>query len=134
VATPRQIAERQIKAAFAGDWDALRALYADDVQYTDPDGELRGVDAAIAHLKEQVVPLSDISVEVDRIYAGEDFAVAEWSAKMQYNGEVTAGKPTPMTLSVTTIYDIRGDRIVSERNYYDLLSTMTQLGVFPPSP
>lgn len=134
MASPREIAEQQVRAAFAGEWDVLRRLYADDVQYVDPDGEFLGVEAALAHLKEQMVPLSDISLEMKRVYSGDDFAVSEWSASMQYKGDITAGKPTPMTLNVTTIYDIRDGRIASERNYYDVLSTMTQLGVFPPSP
>jgi len=32
MASPKETAEQQVKAALAKDWDALRRLYADDVR------------------------------------------------------------------------------------------------------
>ena len=138
-ASPREIVEQQINAAFGGDWEKLRTLYADDVQYRDPDGELKGVDEAVAHLQEQMVAFpegGDLSIH--RVYEAGDAAIAEWSAAMKNPGPLHLPDGTELpatgrevTIEVVTIYDIENGVIVSERNYWDNVALFAQLGLLP---
>ena len=60
--TAGQIARKQIDAAVARDWPTLRTLYAADVRYVDPNGESRGVDAAINALERTLKPFGEVKV------------------------------------------------------------------------
>ena len=47
----QDLARKQIGAVFAGNWSTLERLYADDVQYRDPDTRLSSRAAVIDHLR-----------------------------------------------------------------------------------
>jgi steroid delta-isomerase-like uncharacterized protein len=134
--TPKELGDKQIAAALSRDWDALRRLYADGVQYVDPDGEVRGSEAAIERLRSQEEALSDMRFRIESFVADERRAVAEWVLTATNSDPLTMpdGTTVPATnrmLSVrmTTIYDMRDGRIISERNYWDNLALYTQLGL-----
>jgi len=134
--TPSQIAHKQIDAVAARDWPTLRALYATDIRYVDPNGESRGVDAAINALERTLKPFGEVKVAVSKIYEGKDFAVAEWSTTAINSAEITLadGSQTGPTgnevkLDIVTIYDLKDGKIVSERNYYDALNLYGSLGL-----
>jgi len=138
-ASPREIVEKQINTAFGGDWETLRTLYADDVQYRDPDGELKGADAAVAHLQEQMVAFPEVgSLSINRVYEAGASAIAEWSATMKNTGPLHLPDGTELpatgrevTIEVVTIYDIEDGLIASERNYWDNVALFAQLGLLP---
>ena len=48
-------------------------------------------------------------------------AVVEWHMSGDYDGK-------PVRLDIVTAYDFLGDRIVSERNYWDNAALQAQLG------
>ncbi len=50
-----------------------------------------------------------------------DGAVVEWNMSGNYAGK-------PVSLDIITAYDFLGDRIVSERNYWDNAALLAQLG------
>jgi len=70
--TPGQIARKQIEAGSARDWPTLRTLYATDVRYVDPNGESRGVDAAINALERTLKPFGVVKVAIAKVYEGKD--------------------------------------------------------------
>ena len=134
----KDIAERQVKAALSGDWDALRELYADDVHYSDPDGEVFGAEAAIARLQAQEAPFPDATADIKAIVGDESCAAVEWVFSARNTGALampdgTSLPPTErsVTFAVMTLYEVRGGRIVSERNYWDNMSLYGQLGLLP---
>jgi len=134
--TPGQIARKQIEAGSARDWPTLRTLYATDVRYVDPNGESRGVDAAINALERTLKPFGEVKVAIAKIYEGKGFAVAEWSSTAINTAEITLADgsqagPTgnEVKLDIVTIYDIKDGKIVSERNYYDALNLYGSLGL-----
>ncbi len=136
VQTPAQIARKQIDAGAARDWPTLRALYAADVRYIDPNGESRGVEAAINALERTLKPFGEVKVTITKVYEGKDFAVAEWSTTAINSAEMTLADgsqagPTgnEVKLDIVTIYDIKDGKIVSERNYYDALNLYGSLGL-----
>jgi ketosteroid isomerase-like protein len=133
---PTDIARKQIEAGAARDWATLRALYAPDVRYVDPNGEFHGVDAAIATIEKTLKPFGKVSATIHKIYDGKDFAIAEWTAVAINDAEITLadGSTAPATgnevnLNVVTIYDVKDGKIVSERNYYDGLAIYGSLGL-----
>jgi predicted ester cyclase len=118
----QDLARKQIGAAFAADWPALERLYADEVQYRDPDTRLSSRAAVLGHLRGQVDAFAGFDYTIRRTYSDSaDGAVVEWNM----SGEA-AGKP--VSLDIVTAYDFLGDRIVAERNYWDNAALQAQLG------
>ena len=134
--TPNDIARKQIEAGAARDWATLKTLYAADVRYVDPNGEFKGVDAAIAEIEKSLKPFGKVAVKILKVYDGKDFAVVEWTADAINDAEITLadGSTSPatgneVTLNVVTIYDVKDGKITSERNYYDGLAMYGSLGL-----
>ena len=118
----QDLARKQIGAAFAADWPALERLYANEVQYRDPDTRLSSRAAVLDHLRGQVDAFAGFDYTIRRTYRDSaDGAVVEWNM----SGEA-AGKP--VSLDIVTAYDFLGDRIVAERNYWDNAALQAQLG------
>ena len=77
VSAERELVEQQISAAFSRNYAKLTECYAKDVRYVDPDGELTGVDAVVAHMKEVFDPFPGMCFDVVAIYDGDGWAIAE---------------------------------------------------------
>lgn len=117
----QDLARKQIRAAFAADWSTLERLYADNVQYRDPDTRLTSRAAVLGHLRGQVDAFADFDYTIRHTYSDNaDGAVVEWSMSGDYAGK-------PVSLDIVTAYDFLGDRIVSERNYWDNAALQAQL-------
>jgi predicted ester cyclase len=115
-------AKAQIAAAFAADWPTLERLYADDVQYRDPDTRLSSRAAVLDRLRGQVDAFAGFDYTIMHTYGDSaDGAVVEWSMSGDYAGQ-------PVSLDIVTAYDFLADRIVSERNYWDNAALQAQLG------
>jgi predicted ester cyclase len=120
--SPQDLARKQIRAAFAADWSTLERLYADNVQYRDPDTRLTSRAAVLGHLRGQVDAFAGFDYTIRHTYTDTaDGAVVEWSMSGDYAGK-------PVSLDIVTAYDFLGDRIVSERNYWDNAALQAQLG------
>ena len=118
----QDLARKQIGAAFAADWSTLERLYADDVQYRDPDTRLSSRAAVLDHLRGQVDAFAGFDYTISRTYSNSaGGAVVEWSMAGNYAGK-------PVSLDIVTAYDFLSDRIVSERNYWDNAALQAQLG------
>ena len=118
----QDLARRQIEAAFAADWPTLERLYADDVQYRDPDTRLSSRAAVLDHLRGQAGAFAGFDHTIRHTYSDSaDGAVVEWNMT-----GALAGKP--VSLDIVTAYDFLGGRIVSERNYWDNAGLQAQLG------
>ena len=118
----QDLARKQIAAAFAADWSTLERLYADDVQYRDPDTRLSSRAAVLDHLRGQVDAFAGFDYTISHTYRDSaDGAVVEWNMSGDYGGK-------PVSLDIVTTYHFLGDRIVSERNYWDNAALQAQLG------
>jgi steroid delta-isomerase-like uncharacterized protein len=119
-----ELALTQIATAFAADWTQLQRLYAEDVRYSDPDGELSGRDAVLQRLREQVEALPGSGYRIRHTYSdGGTGVVVEWT--------LSGDEGMPIELAIATVYDFLDDRIVSERNYWDNAALLGQLGALP---
>ena len=118
----QDLARKQIGAAFAADWPALERLYADDVHYRDPDTLLDSRAAVLDHLRGQAGAFAGFDHTIRHTYSDSaDGAVVEWNMSGDYAGKT-------VSLDIITAYDFLGERIVSERNYWDNAALLAQLG------
>jgi predicted ester cyclase len=117
----QDLARKQIEAAFAADWSTLEQLYADDVQYRDPDTRLSSRAAVLEHLRGQVDAFAGFGYTIRHTYSDSaGGAAVEWTMSGDYAGK-------PVSLDIITAYDFLGHHIVSERNYWDNAALHAQL-------
>ncbi len=115
------------------DLDALRALYHPDYVYTGTDGvERAGADAGVAVAEMFTTAFPDLSFEVRAVHAPSDeVAVLEIIARGTHTGPLDDLPPTGRQLEGVgcNVVEVRDGKIHRERDYYDTLALMRQLGV-----
>lgn len=114
------------------DLDGLRALYHPDYAYTGTDGvEHDGPDSGVAVAEMFTTAFPDLSFEVRAVHApSDDVAVLELVARGTHTGPLDGLAPTGRQLEGVgcNVVEIRDGRIYRERDYYDTLALMRQLG------
>jgi steroid delta-isomerase-like uncharacterized protein len=136
MASPAEIAREYLEAWNRRDWDTFRGVLDDQCTYTGGDGELqRGPDAAMAVGKMFATALSDGRIEIQHIHSAGDTAIVEFIGRGTHDGDLMGIAPTgrQMSINVCTVLTVRNDKIVSEREYMDMMHIMQQLGVVPAS-
>ena len=134
----RELVEQQVSAAFSQNYAKLTECYAKDVRYVDPDGVWTGVDAVLAHVKEVFVPFPGMSFDVQSIYDGDGWAIAEGVVTGKNTGPLVMpdGSTLPATgrdveVRTVVVYQLRDGAITAERNYWDNMAIYAQLGLLP---
>ena len=131
----RSIVERFYEAFNRGDFDAVAAVFAPDVETTNPGlGTVQGVEAwrAYGEAFKRALPDARLNLRA-AVEAGERVAVegaftGTFTAPlMSPQGEVP---PTGRTIDVpyADFFTMREGRIVAHRVYYDQVELGTQLG------
>jgi steroid delta-isomerase-like uncharacterized protein/uncharacterized protein (TIGR02246 family) len=132
--TASEIHRAMVHAAMSRDLDGLRAFYRDDdYTYTRPDGvERRGVDAAVEVFQTYTSAFPDFAVSIERQYQpADDVSIIEYRATGTHHAELDGIPATNRRVDFrgVNVVEIRDGRIVREREYYDNLAIMQQLGV-----
>jgi steroid delta-isomerase-like uncharacterized protein len=121
------------EAINARDLGRLREIYHADCVYVTGDGvEQRGVDAVLAAVTTFTGAFPDLAIEIRRQHlAGDDVSIVEYSFAGTHRGELEGIPATAKGIEVVacSVVEVRDGRIVEERDYYDTLALMTQLGV-----
>jgi steroid delta-isomerase-like uncharacterized protein len=121
------------EVAFARDFGRLRDLYHPDYVYMSGDGvEQPGADAGVAVAETYTTAFPDVAFELRRQYApSDDVSIIEFTASGTHRaplGDIPAtGKR--VTISACNVIETRDGKIFREREYYDTLAIMQQLGV-----
>jgi steroid delta-isomerase-like uncharacterized protein len=122
-----------IAAVERGDVDRLRELIHPDYTYTGTDGvERAGADAAVAVAELYATAFPDLGFEVRASHApSDDVAILEVIARGTHTGPLGDVPPTGRTAEVVgcNVVEVRDGRIVREREYFDRLALMEQLGL-----
>jgi steroid delta-isomerase-like uncharacterized protein len=117
----------------ARDFDALRAVYHYTYTYTAPDGvERKGVDAALEVVQTYTGAFPDVAVSIERQYQPtDDVSIMEYRATGTHRAERDGIPATNRRVDFrgVNVVEVRQGRIVREREYYDNLAIMQQLGV-----
>jgi steroid delta-isomerase-like uncharacterized protein len=125
---------RAVYAAInARDLDRLREIYHADCVYVTGDGvEQRGVDAVLNAVTTFTGAFPDLAIEIRQQHvAGDDVSIVEYTFAGTHRGELEGIPATGRGMKVVacSVVQVRAGRIVEERDYYDTLALMTQLGV-----
>jgi steroid delta-isomerase-like uncharacterized protein len=131
--TASAVHRAMVDAAMARDFTALRAVYHDDYTYTAPDGvERTGVDAALEVVQTYTWAFPDFGVSIERQYQpADDVSIMEFRATGTHRAELDGIPATNRRVDFrgVNVVEVREGRIVREREYYDNLAIMQQLGV-----
>ena len=114
------------------DWQRLRSLLHPQYSYTGSDGkEQRGADAALAIAEMFTTAFPDAHIDIKSLRNDGDFVTAEFLGIGTHKGDLMGIAPTgkKMSLPCCDIFELRDGKIYREREYYDTMHIMTQLGV-----
>jgi steroid delta-isomerase-like uncharacterized protein len=114
--------------------ERLDEVYAHDVVWHNPEGEVRGIEEArqLADMYKTAFP--DTSATVEDVIAEGDKAVSRVKLRGTHQGETEEfGPATGRQVEVEglSLHRIEGGKIVEEWNSYDNLSILQQLGLAP---
>jgi steroid delta-isomerase-like uncharacterized protein len=138
MSTSLTVQRAMFQAVVERDLDALReTLHPTDYIYTDCSGaEQKGADAGVAVAASYFAAFPDMTFEWRHEYAiDETTAVTELTVRGTHTGPLEDIPATGKTIElvVCNVVEVRDGKIVREREYYDMLSLLTQLDVLPAS-
>jgi ketosteroid isomerase-like protein len=120
------------------DYGGVASLYASDAVHVDTAGRHEGREAIGAYFEEGDKPFTDISMETAQIIEEGDVFVVEWVWRATNTGPLTM--PDAMEIPAThkavellgvSVSSVRDGKIISQRDYFDNVSMMSQLGLMP---
>jgi steroid delta-isomerase-like uncharacterized protein len=125
---------RQVyEAVQSRDFDRLREIYHPDCSYTTGDGvEQRGLDAVLASVAAFTGAFPDLTIEIRHQHLpGDGVSIVEYTFAGTHRGELEGIPATGRRMEVVacSVAEIRDGQIHRERDYYDTLALMEQLGV-----
>jgi len=117
------------------DWEAVGALYADGSVYRRSDGTSRGRDAHLAYLKSVMDAFPDHASTVDAVLVAGAAVTVEWTETGTHTEPYHTTRfgiipPTGQGFKahIVEVFRFEGDEIVSQNEYYDLMTISMQLG------
>ncbi|HLG00638.1 MAG TPA: ester cyclase [Acidimicrobiia bacterium] len=121
------------EAIGARDFEKIRDLYHPEYTYRDADGsEHKGADAGVAVAEMYTKAFPDLEFELVSQYAVNDHvSVMEIVVRGTHEGDLEGLAPTGnrVEVFVCNVVECRNGLIWRERDYFDNLSIMRQLGV-----
>lgn len=131
--------ERLVEAYNRSDWAGLEDIYSDDIEYIEPlMPPFKGRRAVIDFLKGQKESFPDSQISVKRIIQEGDLVSAEFVFAGTNRGPLQLPSGTaPATnkrMSLEAVSVVRSDsngKLLSQRQYYDHMEGMAQLGLLP---
>ncbi|HET8952161.1 MAG TPA: nuclear transport factor 2 family protein [Solirubrobacteraceae bacterium] len=133
--TNTELVQQVFNAINAHDVDALRGLWADDVEERFPDKTCRGKEELSAHFKGLFAALPDFRMELVHAVEDGDTVFARWTLTAthtggQFNGIDTTGKA--IALDGMDHFTFRDGRMASNFVIFDQMEVGRQLGLLPP--
>lgn len=121
----------KLEATVSRDWERLRALYHPDYTYTDGSGVEQDADQAVAACAAYTTAFPDLSLEIRNQYTpSADVSIIEYTVRGTHQAELGGVAPTgrPVEIRVCNVVEARDGTIARERDYYDVMAVMQQLG------
>lgn len=110
----------------------LRDLYHAEYTYRGPDGEQGDAEAGVAIAETYLTAFPDLTFTVEHQFIpDETTSVIELTARGTHQGELEGIAPTgkPVQLVGCNVIEVADGKIRREREYFDTMSLMVQLGV-----
>ena len=132
--TNADIAREYAECVNRRDFDRIRQLFDSGYSYTGGDGRRQdGPQAGIDVVQMYVSAFPDVKSEIRQVHTAGDTVVLEFIARGTHQAELMGIPATgrKVEVSICTVLDIRNGKIYAEREYFDVLHMMQQLGVAP---
>jgi steroid delta-isomerase-like uncharacterized protein len=116
------------------DIEGFRELLHPEYTYTGADGvEHEGVDVGVGVVETFTTAFPDLKLTIKKQFTDGDVSVIEFQGTGSHQAELEGIPATGKKISVNVIdvVTVRDGKVLSEREYYDQLSMMQQLGVIP---
>lgn len=114
------------------DFVRLRELYHPDYRYRGTDGQVADAEAGLAVAEVYTSAFPDLAFSIDHQFTpSESVSIIEMTATGTHQGELEGIAPTGREIEMCgcNVIEIADGKIVAEREYFDTLAMMTQLGV-----
>lgn len=118
----------------ARDYDGLRELMHSDYTYTASDGtESAGPEASLAVAKTYGEAFPDAKMELKHLYTDGQAAIAEFAVEGTHTGKLMGIAPSGKRVRcvLCNVLEMRDGKIYRERDYFDPMSILTQIGAAP---
>lgn len=133
--TARALHKEVFDCVAARDFGRLREISHPDYTYTDTDGvEHEGIDAGIAVAETYTTAFPDLRFEVLRHWVPDETAsIMEMRVQGTHQAELEGVPASGRQVSVVycNVIEVREGKVYRERDYFDGLSLMKQLGASP---
>ncbi len=128
------VAREYLESFNQRDWAKMRSLLADSYSYTGGDGQrMDGPDAGVAVAQMFSGAMSDAKITIRTVHVAGDTAAVEFTGAGTHDGDFQ-GIPASgrkISMPVITVLDVKGGKIVAEREYMDAAHLLQQMGAMP---
>ena len=133
----KSILEDYCDAVNSHDVERIASFFTDDGIFEDvPRGIYRGKEQIKANFDSEFASMPDLKVELKTLFVAGDWAGGESVMTGTNTGDLPMLPATNKSVSVraASIFEMRGNKIKRNSNYFDMGSLMQQLGVMPQMP
>jgi steroid delta-isomerase-like uncharacterized protein len=128
------LAAEMVEKVNTRDIDGFRELLHPDYAYRGADGiEQKGPDVGVGVVEMFTTAFPDLTLALKNQYTDGDVSVIEFVATGTHQAELEGIPATGKSIrvNVVDVVTVRDGKIIGEREYYDQLGMMQQLGVIP---
>ena len=128
----KNMVEQYMDAIPRRDFGMIRQMLHPQYSYTGSDGKRQtGPDAGIAVLEMYINAFPDMKIDIQYMTVASNTVLTEFIARGTHRGELIGIAPTnrQVALPICNIIEVRDGKIFAEREYFDTLFMMQQLGV-----
>jgi steroid delta-isomerase-like uncharacterized protein len=112
----------------------FRELLHPDYTYTGADGvEHEGPDAGVGVVETFTTAFPDLILNLNQHHSCGEVSVIEFTARGTHHAALEAIPPTGKSIEVVVcdVVEVRDGKVYREREYFDQMTMMQQLGVIP---
>lgn len=128
----KDIVRQEMEAINRRDFDKVRELKHEQYSFTGPDGQKhQGKQAGIEMAEFYIHSFPDLHFEIKHMITQGNEVVVEYITSGTHQGELMGFAPTYRngSIPVCSIFEIRDEKIYSERQYFDNASILSQIGI-----
>lgn len=137
----REHVEKGLEIWNNGDLDEMRTRWADDGVDVSPLRTVTGADAIVEQYRRDLIAFPDRRVTALSWVGDGDTVVVEGEWSGTHSGPLTLldGSQLPpsgqrLTFRLVGVFEVRDDKTVAHRAYFDQLPAVMQLGLVAPTP
>lgn len=128
----RSMVEQMMDAVPRRDFVTIRQMLHPDYSFTSGDGQRQeGIEAGIAVIDMYTTAFPDMEMDIQHMNLAGNIVITEFIVRGTHQGELFGLAPTNrrVKIQVCNIVEFRDGKVFAEREYFDTLFMMQQLGL-----